>query len=157
MKGALRGGIGSADQRAAESFQPIRYYRGFYEEANKETALSALTAATISGNTVKRVVVRRQVSCQGGLASPVRWPQRDLPPAGGSNAQIEIRARSASNHLGMSCDPVAGLESDSVHRRNAMSAVKAINAASLALRGDGAHQVALDAVIGAMYETGRDR
>jgi L-serine dehydratase len=60
------------------------------------------------------------------------------------------------HHLGMTCDPVAGLVQIPCIERNAMGAVKAINAASLALRGDGTHRVALDTVIKTMYETGRD-
>jgi L-serine dehydratase len=56
----------------------------------------------------------------------------------------------------MSCDPVAGLVQIPCIERNAMGAVKAINAASLALRGDGSHRVSLDTVIKTMYETGRD-
>jgi L-serine dehydratase len=76
---------------------------------------------------------------------------------GGTNAQIENAAEiGIEHHLGMSCDPVAGLVQIPCIERNAMGAVKAINAASLALRGDGSHRVALDTVIKTMYETGRD-
>ncbi len=76
---------------------------------------------------------------------------------GGSNAQIENAAEiGIEHHLGMSCDPVAGLVQIPCIERNAMGAVKAINAASLALRGDGTHRVSLDMVIKTMYDTGRD-
>jgi len=76
---------------------------------------------------------------------------------GGSNAQIENAAEiGIEHHLGMSCDPVAGLVQIPCIERNAMGAVKALNAASLALRGDGTHRVSLDMVIKTMYDTGRD-
>ena len=60
------------------------------------------------------------------------------------------------HHLGMTCDPIAGLVQVPCIERNAFGAVKAINAASLALRGDGTHIVSLDQVIETMMRTGRD-
>ena len=76
---------------------------------------------------------------------------------GGTNGQVEHAAEIAMEHnLGMTCDPIGGLVQIPCIERNAMGAVKAINAASLALRGDGSHRVSLDTVIKTMYETGRD-
>ena len=76
---------------------------------------------------------------------------------GGTNAQIENAAEIAiEHHLGMTCDPVGGLVQVPCIERNAMGAVKAVNAASLALRGDGTHFVPLDNVIETMRQTGVD-
>jgi len=60
------------------------------------------------------------------------------------------------HHLGMTCDPIGGLVQIPCIERNAFGAIKAINAASLALKGDGMHIVSLDKVIATMRETGRD-
>jgi L-serine dehydratase len=76
---------------------------------------------------------------------------------GGSNEQIENAAEIAlEHHLGMTCDPIAGLVQIPCIERNAFGAIKAINAASLALHGDGVHRVSLDQVIETMRQTGRD-
>ena len=76
---------------------------------------------------------------------------------GGSNAQIENAAEIAlEHHLGMTCDPVGGLVQVPCIERNAMGAVKAVTAASLALKGDGTHFVPLDAAIETMRQTGTD-
>ena len=75
----------------------------------------------------------------------------------GSLAQIENAAEIAmEHHLGMTCDPIAGLVQIPCIERNAMASVKAINAARLALKGDGSHIVSLDKVIKTMKETGAD-
>ena len=76
---------------------------------------------------------------------------------GGSNRQIENAAEiGIEHHLGMTCDPIGGLVQIPCIERNAIAAVKAINAARLALRGDGKHVVSLDNVIKTMRETGAD-
>jgi L-serine dehydratase len=76
---------------------------------------------------------------------------------GGTNEQIENAAEIAmEHHLGLTCDPVAGLVQIPCIERNTMGANKAIVAARLALRGDGRHRVSLDAVIRAMNETGKN-
>jgi L-serine dehydratase len=76
---------------------------------------------------------------------------------GGSPAQVENAAEIAmEHHLGMTCDPVAGLVQVPCIERNAMGAVKAINAARLALAGDGRHLISLDRVIATMKATGAD-
>ena len=75
----------------------------------------------------------------------------------GTNEQVEKAAESGMEHnLGLTCDPVAGLVQIPCIERNAMGAVKAINAARLAMRGDGSHKVSLDQVIATMRQTGRD-
>ena len=76
---------------------------------------------------------------------------------GGSNEQIENAAEIAMEHnLGLTCDPIAGLVQIPCIERNAMGAVKAINAARLSLKGDGTHFVHLDKVIETMRQTGLD-
>jgi len=76
---------------------------------------------------------------------------------GGTPAQVENAAEIGMEHnLGMTCDPVGGLVQIPCIERNAMGAIKAINAARLALRGDGRHEVSLDQVIRTMVQTGAD-
>ena len=89
-------------------------------------------------------------------ASPARWRRRDSRAAlGGTNAQVENAAEIGMEHnLGLTCDPIGGLVQIPCIERNAMGAVKAINAARLALRGDGTHKVSLDQVIATMRQTG---
>ena len=76
---------------------------------------------------------------------------------GGSPMQVENAAEIGMEHnLGLTCDPVGGLVQVPCIERNAMGATKAINAARIALRGDGRHSVSLDQVIKTMRETGAD-
>ena len=76
---------------------------------------------------------------------------------GGSIYQVENAAEIAmEHHLGMTCDPIDGLVQIPCIERNAMGAVKAVNAANLALMGDGSHYVSLDKVIKTMKQTGKD-
>ncbi|MEL6210417.1 MAG: L-serine ammonia-lyase, iron-sulfur-dependent, subunit alpha [Pseudomonadota bacterium] len=76
---------------------------------------------------------------------------------GGTVEQVENAAEIAlEHHLGMTCDPVAGLVQVPCIERNGLGAIKAVSAASLALRGDGEHIVSLDACIATMRDTGRD-
>jgi L-serine dehydratase len=76
---------------------------------------------------------------------------------GATNAQLENAAEIAlEHHLGMTCDPIGGLVQVPCIERNALGAVKAVTAASLALRGDGSHFVPLDNCIETMRQTGRD-
>jgi L-serine dehydratase len=74
-----------------------------------------------------------------------------------TNEQVENAAEiGMEHHLGMTCDPIGGLVQIPCIERNAMGALKAINAARLALRGDGSHRVSLDQVIATMRQTGHD-
>jgi L-serine dehydratase len=138
----------------------IRYYREFHEDSNEEGVVALLLTASAIGGLCKRnaSLSGAEVGCQGEVGVACAMAAAGLAAAlGGSNAQIENAAEiGIEHHLGMSCDPVAGLVQIPCIERNAMGAVKAINAASLALRGDGTHRVALDTVIKTMYETGRD-
>ena len=76
---------------------------------------------------------------------------------GGSNEEVENAAEiGMEHHLGMTCDPIGGLVQIPCIERNAFGAVKAINAASLAMRGKGEHRVTLDQVVATMRQTGAD-
>jgi L-serine dehydratase len=138
----------------------IRYYREFYSDSNEDGIVTFLLTAAAVGGLCKRnaSLSGAEVGCQGEVGVACAMAAAGLAAVlGGSNAQIENAAEiGIEHHLGMTCDPVAGLVQIPCIERNAMGAVKAINAASLALRGDGTHRVALDTVIKTMYDTGRD-
>ncbi|HNU83391.1 MAG TPA: L-serine ammonia-lyase, iron-sulfur-dependent, subunit alpha, partial [Thermoanaerobaculia bacterium] len=99
-----------------------------------------------------------EVGCQGEVGSACSMAAAALAEVlGGSPAQAAVAAEIAMEHnLGLTCDPVAGLVQVPCIERNAMAAVKAINAARLALRGDGHAFVSLDDVIRTMRDTGHD-
>lgn len=99
-----------------------------------------------------------EVGCQGEVGVACSMAAAGLTAAmGGSNAQIENAAEIAMEHnLGLTCDPICGLVQVPCIERNAIGAVKAVNAARLAMRGDGNHFVSLDSVIATMDETGRN-
>ena len=98
------------------------------------------------------------VGCQGEVGVACSMAAGALAEfMGGTPKQVENAAEIGMEHnLGLTCDPVGGLVQIPCIERNAMGAVKAINAARIALRGDGRHAVSLDAVIKTMRETGRD-
>ncbi|MBF8263257.1 MAG: L-serine dehydratase [Parachlamydiales bacterium] len=99
-----------------------------------------------------------EMGCQGEIGVASSMAAGGLAAfIGLSNEQIENAAEIGMEHwLGLTCDPVAGLVQIPCIERNAMGAIKAINAARLAMRGDGVHVVSLDAVIRAMRETGEN-
>ena len=107
------------------------------------------TNASISG---------AEVGCQGEVGVACSMAAAGLTAAmRGSNDQIEQAAEIAIEHnLGLTCDPVNGLVQIPCIERNAMGAVKAVNAARLSLRGDGKHIVSLDEAVKTMYDTGKD-
>jgi L-serine dehydratase len=99
-----------------------------------------------------------EVGCQGEVGSACAMaaagPGRS---AGRQPEQVENAAEIGLEHnLGLTCDPVGGLVQVPCIERNAMASIKAINAAQLALRGDGAHTISLDQAIRTMRDTGRD-
>lgn len=138
----------------------IRYYLEFCPGASEDTVDDfLLTAAAIGGIIkTKASISGAEVGCQGEVGSAAAMAAAGLCAVlGGTNAQIENAAEIAiEHHLGMTCDPVAGLVQVPCIERNAMGAVKAVNAASLALRGDGTHFVPLDSAIETMRQTGVD-
>lgn len=99
-----------------------------------------------------------EMGCQGEIGVSSSMAAAGLTAIlGGTNQQIENAAEIAmEHHLGLTCDPVGGLVQIPCIERNTMGSIKAINAARLALRGDGTHHVSLDAVIRAMKETGKN-
>ncbi len=99
-----------------------------------------------------------EVGCQGEVGSACAMAAAGLAAVlGGTPDQVENAAEIGMEHnLGLTCDPVAGLVQIPCIERNAMASVKAINAASMALRGDGQHFVSLDKVIATMRDTGKD-
>ena len=98
------------------------------------------------------------MGCQGEVGVACSMAAAGLAAVfGGSNDQIEEAAEIGMEHnLGLTCDPVGGLVQIPCIERNAMGAVKAINAAMLAMHGDGTHKVSLDQVIETMRQTGLD-
>lgn len=118
-----------------------------------------LTAAAIGG-IIKHngSISGAEVGCQGEVGSASAMAAAGMCAVlGGTNGQIENAAEMAlEHHLGMTCDPVQGLVQVPCIERNGFGAVKAVTAASLALRGDGTHFVSLDQCIKTMYQTGLD-
>ena len=99
-----------------------------------------------------------EVGCQGEVGSAASMAAGGLAELlGGTPEQVENSAEIAMEHnLGLTCDPIGGLVQIPCIERNAMGAVKAINASRMAMRGDGKHKVSLDKVIKTMRDTGRD-
>ncbi|WP_120002841.1 L-serine ammonia-lyase [Nesterenkonia muleiensis] len=99
-----------------------------------------------------------EVGCQGEVGSASSMAAAGLCEVlGGSPAQVENAAEIAMEHnLGLTCDPISGLVQVPCIERNAIAATKAVNAARMALMGDGEHRVSLDEVITTMRETGKD-
>ena len=138
----------------------LRYYETFCDGADEAGATAfLLTAAAIGGLYKENASISgAEMGCQGEIGVACSMAAAGLAAAlGGSNAQIENAAEIGMEHnLGLTCDPVGGLVQIPCIERNAMGAVKAINAATLALDGDGSHVVPLDAVIETMRQTGLD-
>ena len=138
----------------------LRYYRDHCPGAKAEGLAEFLLTATAIGALVKMnaSISAAEVGCQGEVGAACAMAAAGLAAAlGGTNEQIENAAEiGMEHHLGMTCDPIGGLVQIPCIERNALGAVKAISAASLALRGDGTHHVSLDQVIATMRETGAD-
>ncbi|MCE5974634.1 L-serine ammonia-lyase [Sedimentimonas flavescens] len=118
-----------------------------------------LTAAAIGGIIKTNASISgAECGCQAEVGSAAAMAAAGLAAVlGGTPEQIENAAEIAlEHHLGMTCDPVKGLVQVPCIERNGLGAIKAISAASLALRGDGSHFVPLDAAIETMRQTGRD-
>ncbi|MCQ8240331.1 L-serine ammonia-lyase [Rhizosaccharibacter radicis] len=159
---AAGGRVVTAPTNGAAGVLPavLRYYERFVPGASREGARTfLLTAAAIGFLYKKRASISAaEMGCQGEVGVACSMAAGALCAVlGGSNAQIENAAEIGMEHnLGLTCDPIGGLVQVPCIERNAMGAVKAINAALLALRGDGRHVVSLDAVIETMRQTGED-
>lgn len=137
-----------------------RYYLDHCPDADQEGIRTFLLTAAAIGGIIKAnaSISGAEVGCQGEVGSASAMAAAGLCAAlGGTNEQIENAAEIAlEHHLGMTCDPIAGLVQVPCIERNAVGAVKAVTAASLALRGDGSHFVPLDGCIETMRQTGLD-
>jgi L-serine dehydratase len=137
----------------------IRYYRRSYRGDAAGVRTFLLTAGAI-GALYKRnaSISGAEVGCQGEVGVACSMAAAGLTAAlGGTNAQIENAAEIGMEHnLGLTCDPIGGLVQIPCIERNAMGAVKAIDASRIAMIGDGTHVVSLDTVIATMLQTGRD-
>nr|WP_315393434.1 L-serine ammonia-lyase [uncultured Duganella sp.] len=160
---AAGGRVVTAPTNGAAGIIPavIRYYAEDCKPSDPVTGIRdfMLTAAAI-GMLCKRnaSISGAEIGCQGEVGVACAMAAAGLVAAlGGSNNQIENAAEiGIEHHLGMTCDPIGGLVQIPCIERNGMGAVKAITAASLALKGDGTHFVSLDEVIETMRQTGAD-
>jgi L-serine dehydratase len=138
----------------------LHYYRRFVPGADREGERRfLLTAAAIGFLYKKRASISAaEMGCQGEVGVACSMAAAGLAAVlGGTNGQVENAAEIGMEHnLGLTCDPIGGLVQIPCIERNTMGAVKAINAAYLALQGDGRHIVSLDAVIETMRQTGED-
>jgi len=159
---AAGGRVVTAPTNGAAGVVPavLRYYRDHCQGATQGGVKAFLLTATAIGALFKMnaSISGAEVGCQGEIGVACAMAAAGLAAAlGGSNEQIENAAEiGMEHHLGMTCDPVGGLVQIPCIERNAFGAVKAINAASLALHGDGTHRVSLDQVIATMRQTGAD-
>ncbi len=138
----------------------MRYFLKFNAAATPQTIRDYLLTAAAIGGIIKHnaSISGAEVGCQGEVGSASAMAAAGLCAImGGTPEQVENAAEIAlEHHLGMTCDPVAGLVQIPCIERNAFGAVKAVTAASLALKGDGNHYVQLDACIETMRQTGLD-
>ena len=138
----------------------MRYYKDHCVGATEAGVSDYLLTAAAIGGLIKHnaSISGAEVGCQGEVGSASAMAAAGLCAAlGGCNEQIENAAEIAlEHHLGMTCDPAGGLVQVPCIERNALGAVKAVSAASLALRGDGSHFMPLDNCIETMRQTGLD-
>ncbi|NKK74841.1 L-serine ammonia-lyase [Rhizobium leguminosarum bv. viciae] len=138
----------------------LRYYMHFHDDADDSGVRNFLLTSAAIGGIIKTnaSISGAEVGCQGEVGSASAMAAAGLAAViGGTPEQIENAAEIAlEHHLGMTCDPIAGLVQVPCIERNALGSVKAVTAASLALKGDGRHFVPLDACIETMRQTGND-
>ena len=159
---AAGGRIVTAPTNGAAGIIPavLHYYWEFCPQADEDGIVCFMLTAGAIGKLFKEnaSISGAEVGCQGEVGSACAMAAAGLASAtGGSPEQVENAAEIAmEHHLGMTCDPIGGLVQIPCIERNAMASVKAIDAAIMALRGDGKHYVSLDKVLHTMRETGRD-
>ena len=159
---AAGGRVVTAPTNGAAGIIPavLHYYTRFCPSANEQGVLDFLLTAGAIGILYKEnaSISGAEVGCQGEVGVACSMAAGGLVAAlGGSVGQVENAAEIGMEHnLGLTCDPIGGLVQIPCIERNAMGAVKAINASRMALRGDGTHTVSLDKVIKTMRDTGRD-
>lgn len=157
---AAGGRVVTAPTNGAAGIIPavLKYYLEFCENANDEGVIDLLITAAAIGILYKKnaSISGAEMGCQGEVGVACSMAAGGLTAAlGGTIYQIENAAEIGMEHnLGLTCDPVAGLVQIPCIERNAMGAVKAVNAAYLALAEEGQHKVSLDMVIKTMREIG---
>ena len=138
----------------------LHYYMQFQPGASERDVVDFLLTAGAVGILCKKnaSISGAEVGCQGEVGSACAMAAAGLAEVmGGSVGQVENAAEIGLEHnLGLTCDPVGGLVQVPCIERNAIASVKAINAAQMALRGDGEHFISLDKVIRTMRDTGAD-
>ncbi|WP_028693427.1 L-serine ammonia-lyase [Pseudomonas cremoricolorata] len=138
----------------------LHYYMRFSDVVDESNVVDYLLAAAAVGILCKKnaSISGAEVGCQGEVGSACAMAAAGLADIlGGTPPQVENAAEIALEHnLGLTCDPVGGLVQVPCIERNAIAAVKAINAVQMALRGDGEHFISLDQVIRTMRDTGAD-
>ncbi len=138
----------------------LMYYKRFVPSASPEGIRTFLLTAGAIGVLYKTnaSISGAEMGCQGEVGVACSMAAGGLAAAlGGNNDYVEEAAEIGMEHnLGLTCDPIGGLVQIPCIERNAMGAVKAINAATLAAHGDGTHKVTLDQVIETMRQTGLD-
>ena len=159
---AAGGRVVTAPTNGAAGIVPavLHYYARFVPGATEGGVITFLLTAAAIGILYKEnaSISGAEVGCQGEVGVACSMAAGALCEAlGGTPAQAENAAEIAmEHHLGLTCDPVGGLVQIPCIERNAVASVKAINAARMALYGDGTHHVSLDQVIKTMRETGAD-
>ncbi len=159
---AAGGRVVTAPTNGAAGIIPavLHYYWQFCDEASDEGVIRFLLTAGAIGilYQTNASISGAEVGCQGEVGVACSMAAGALTEVlGGSPEQVENAAEIGMEHnLGLTCDPIAGLVQIPCIERNAMGAVKAINATRMALRGSGSHLVPLDKVIKTMRDTGRD-
>jgi len=159
---AAGGRVVTAPTNGAAGIVPavLHFYRRFHKDSSDDGVIRFLLTAAAMGMLYKRnaSISGAEMGCMGEVGVACSMAAAGLVAAlHGTNEQIENAAEIGMEHnLGLTCDPVAGLVQIPCIERNAMGSVKAINAARLAMRGDGTHKVSLDQVIATMRQTGAD-
>ncbi|MDP1737232.1 MAG: L-serine ammonia-lyase [Caulobacter sp.] len=158
---AAGGRVVTAPTNGAAGLIPavLRFYDRFYQGTAEGRRTFLLTAGAVGAlYKTNASISGAEVGCQGEVGVACSMAAAGLCAAlGGTNTQIENAAEIGMEHnLGLTCDPIGGLVQIPCIERNAMGAIKAIDAARLALLGDGEHSVSLDKVIATMKRTGED-
>ena len=159
---AAGGRVVTAPTNGAAGIIPavLAYFDKFIRPVDEETAARFLLTAGAIGILYKEnaSISGAEVGCQGEVGVACSMAAGALAEImGGTVAAVENAAEIGMEHnLGLTCDPVGGLVQVPCIERNAMGAIKAINASRLALRGSGEHKVSLDKVIKTMRDTGND-
>ncbi|QAZ38126.1 L-serine ammonia-lyase [Methylibium sp. Pch-M] len=159
---AAGGRVVTAPTNGAAGIVPavLHYYTRFVAGSQERGVADFLLTAAAIGILYKEnaSISGAEVGCQGEVGVACSMAAGALCAVlGGTPAQVENAAEiGMEHHLGLTCDPVGGLVQIPCIERNAIASVKAINAARMALRGDGTHHVSLDQVIKTMRETGAD-